>query len=310
MKSIDKIAVIVVTYNRKKLLERCLNALFEQTVPVWKICIVDNASTDGSEVMVKFFQENYPEQIVYIQLKENTGGAGGFNKGFRWAKQYGGWNWLLVMDDDAAPAPDYIEKLLVRAKQFPQVRSFIGTEYVGYTDRIAYGGRRVIDKESTVRTVVVPGEFYNKDYFYVDTAVFVGLMIHHSVVEKAGYPDASFFIYYDDTDYCLKIREYTKIMHVTDARIVHRENYEQNVVIEGQKLWRMFYLYRNELVIKKRYIKRWYIRYGWILKNYMIKIAEIWKAGDQRWKKFRLISRATWDVLNNHLGKAAYVDEE
>ena len=304
----DKIAVIVVTYNRERMLERCLNALFEQTVPVWKIYIVDNASADGTVGLVKRFQERYPEQIVFIQLPENTGGSGGFYKGFFRAEQDDEWNWLMVMDDDAAPASDYMEKLLRKAGEYPRLRGFIGTEYVGDTDRIAYGGRRIIDKESTVRTVQVPAEFYKKEYFYVDTAVFVGLMIHRSIVEKAGYPDPSFFIYYDDTDYCLKMRKYTKIMHVTDARIVHRENYEQNVVVEGQKLWRMFYLYRNELVIKKRYIKRWYIRYGWILKNYMLKVFEIWKDGDQRWEKIRLVSRATWDVINDHLGKAAYVD--
>ena len=310
MKEESRIAVIVVTYNRERMLKRCMEALFQQTVPLCKICVIDNASTDETEKMMQVFQRDYPGKIEYIRLDENTGGAGGFYSGFQWADEYKDWDWLMVMDDDAAPEPEYTEKLLSKSKEYPEVKSFIGTEYVGYTDQIAYGGRRIIDKERTVRTKIVSAETYKNPCFYVDTAVFVGLMMHRSVVKQAGYPDASFFIYYDDTDYCFRLRPYTKILHITDAKIFHRENYEKDVVMEGQKTWRLFYLYRNELVIKKRYIKHWVIRYGWIVKNYLLKVFEILHYKTQKRKNIWIISRATWDVLNNKLGRAKYIDEK
>lgn len=310
MKEEAKVAVIVVTYNRERMLKRCMEALLRQTISLWKICVVDNASTDGTERMIQDIQLIYPEKVEYICLDENTGGAGGFCRGFCWADQYDEWEWLMVMDDDAAPEAEYTEKLLEKSKEYPEVGAFIGTEYVGYSNRIAFGGRRIIDKQRTVRTRIVSADAYKNPCFYVDTAVFVGLMMKHSVVRKAGYPDASFFIYYDDTDYCFRLRQYTKIMHVTDAKIFHREDYEKDVVMEGQKIWRLFYLYRNEVAIKKRYIKNLGVCYGWIVKNYLRKVFEILHDDKQKWKKIYLISRATWDVLNNKLGKAEYIDEK
>lgn len=294
----DRVAVIVVTYNRKRLLERCLRALQSQTVPLSRICVVDNASTDDTQV---FMEQQTAE---YLRLSENLGGAGGFRRGFAWALAASDWDWLLVMDDDAAPAPDYVETLLGQAVAFPDVKCLIGTEYVGDTDRIAYGGRRIIDRQRTVRTVLVPKEQYEKPYFYVDTMTFVGPMLHRSVVEAVGCPDDSFFIYYDDTDYCLRLRPYTKILQVVSARIVHREDYEKDVVTEGSQPWRQYYLCRNELVIKLRYIKNPLIRYGWAAKNYLRQVIEILRTEQQRGPRLRLVTRATADALLHRLGKA------
>lgn len=304
MKENDRVAVIVVTYNRKRLLQRCLNALYLQTVKPTFICVVDNASTDGTDLLMEQLKSEHPETISFLRLNDNLGGAGGFCHGFRWAIEKTGWDWLLVMDDDAAPAPDYTEKLLEQADKHPEVKSFTGTEYVGDTNRISYGSRRIIDKESTLRTVLVPQEMYKKPLFYVDTATFVGLMMHRSVVEKVGVPDERFFIYYDDSDYCFRMRPYTRILHVTDARMVHREASEINETTSKAPAWRRYYLYRNEFVVKKRYIKNWFRRYGWIGKTYLLSVIKILKTEKEKRESIALVTRATIDVLINRLGKS------
>lgn len=304
----NKVEVVVVTYNRKRLLMRCLEALMKQTVKLHRVIVVDNASTDGTNDIMDDYLRRYHGVIEYIRLDSNTGGSGGFAAGFQHALLTPDWDWLMVMDDDAAPEPAYTEKLLKQAEMHPSVKSLIGTEYVGDTEQIAFGGRRVIDKKRTMRTCIVPKSAYKKSEFWVDTAVFVGLMMHKDVVTRAGCPDTSFFIYYDDTDYCFRIRKYTRILHVTDARIVHRENYEKDVMEEGQVLWRQFYLYRNEVLIKKRYIQNPFVRYGWIFKNYFRAIKEIMKGKDQKRRRIVLITHATFDVLVNRLGKVDYLD--
>lgn len=304
----DKVDIIVVTYNRKRLLIRCIEALMKQTIKPHRVIVVDNASTDGTDEVIHDYLNQYCDIFEYIKLDTNTGGSGGFAEGFKRALSTPDWDWLMVMDDDAAPEPAYTEKLLKHSEQNPSVKSFIGTEYVGDTDRIAFGGRGVIDKEKTMRTCLVPKSTYNQSEFLVDTAVFVGLMMHKDIVTKVGCPDSSFFIYYDDTDYCFRMREYTKILHITDARIVHREDYEKDVKEGGSALWRQFYLYRNEVLIKKRYIKSPFVRYGWIAKNYLRAILEILKKKDQKRKRVSLTTRATFDVLRNHLGKVDYLD--
>ena len=305
----NKVMVIVVTHNRKVLLERCLKALMNQTVELAYICIVDNASTDDTKSCVTEYKKLYQERIIYQRMEKNLGGAGGFCSGFHRALEIDDWDWLMVMDDDAAPCPDYTQKLLQAAETYHQeAKGYIGTEYVGYTDRRAYGGRRVIDNQRTLREKIVTQDKYCQPFFYVDIVTFVGLMLHRSVIEKVGYPDDTLFIYYDDTDYCIRVRKYTKIMHVTDAKIIHREDFEKDVLGNSKKEWRRYYLYRNELVIKKRYIPSFFVRYAWIGKACLRRIGQILKEDDHKSRKIMLTLRATFNVLRNKLGRAEYIN--
>lgn len=48
-----RVHAVVVTYNRKKLLEECVNAVLKQSYPVDKLIIIDNNSTDGTEAFLK-----------------------------------------------------------------------------------------------------------------------------------------------------------------------------------------------------------------------------------------------------------------
>lgn len=304
----NRVMVIVVTHNRKSLLERCLKALMNQTIELAYIGIIDNASTDDTKSCVAEYQKLYKERIICWRMEKNLGGAGGFCHGFQNAMKMSGWDWLMVMDDDAAPSPDYTEKLLHAAEAYQGVKGYIGTEYVGDTNRIAYGGRRVIENQRTLREKIMPQENYCKPFFYVDIVTFVGFMLHRSVIEKAGYPDDTLFIYYDDTDYCIRVRKYTKIMHVTDAKIVHREDFEKDVLGNSKKEWRRYYLYRNELVIKKRYISSFFVRYAWIGKACLRKMIQILKEDEHKLRGVMLTLRATFDVLRSKLGRSEYIN--
>lgn len=52
-----KIVAIVVTYNRKKLLKECLEAIYTQTVRIDTLILIDNASTDGTTEFLKEFDK-------------------------------------------------------------------------------------------------------------------------------------------------------------------------------------------------------------------------------------------------------------
>ncbi len=97
-----KICAVVVTFNRKQLLVRSLNSIISQRNAVLnKIIIIDNASTDGTEIYLheKGMFVNNNIEIEYVRLQSNLGGAGGFNKGLSIAfdQQY---DYCWVMDDD------------------------------------------------------------------------------------------------------------------------------------------------------------------------------------------------------------------
>ena len=72
-----KTVAVVVTFNRKELLRRNLAALTSQTHSDLDIMIIDNASTDGTREYVDDIVK--ANNITYVCLKENIGGAGGFS---------------------------------------------------------------------------------------------------------------------------------------------------------------------------------------------------------------------------------------
>ena len=105
----NRMVAIVVTYNRKELLTKVIDALLNQTLPC-DILIVDNASTDGTENLLSSSNIFSKNRFNYICLSQNIGGAGGFSRGLKIAMETG-WNWFWLMDDDAIPDKNALKYL-------------------------------------------------------------------------------------------------------------------------------------------------------------------------------------------------------
>lgn len=97
----NKVAVVVVTYNRKKLLQKNIKALLAQTYKnILDILVIDNASTDSTKESIQQYINN--KDIIYINTGRNLGGAGGFNFGMRKAAELN-YKYMWIMDDDTIP---------------------------------------------------------------------------------------------------------------------------------------------------------------------------------------------------------------
>lgn len=107
---------IVVTYNRKLLLMRCLAAVDSQTCRPDRILVVDNASSDDTVKQLRESGWLARPDFKLLQLDRNLGGAGGFAEGWKQAMTEAT-DWLWMMDDDGYPAADCLEKLLSEANQ-------------------------------------------------------------------------------------------------------------------------------------------------------------------------------------------------
>jgi GT2 family glycosyltransferase len=92
------VSVIVVSMNRKEMLERCMRSVQKQALPNLEIVVVDNASCDGTGELV---QRLFPG-VRYIYLSNNLGVAGGRNHGARISTG----EFCVFVDDDAVFADD------------------------------------------------------------------------------------------------------------------------------------------------------------------------------------------------------------
>ena len=76
----QRVAAIVVTRNRKALLEKCIQSLLAQKSVSCDVIIIDNDSSDGTEELIRYITDT---RIFYYNTGSNLGGAGGFNYGFK-----------------------------------------------------------------------------------------------------------------------------------------------------------------------------------------------------------------------------------
>lgn len=98
------VTVVIPTWNARKELGSCLDALMAQTRPAEEILIVDGASTDGT---AEFVVAHYPT-ITVVRQPKNLGPPGGVNEGIRLAQG----DYIATLDSDAYPSQRWIEAML------------------------------------------------------------------------------------------------------------------------------------------------------------------------------------------------------
>ncbi|MHA0962861.1 glycosyltransferase [Enterobacter cancerogenus] len=102
-----KVAMLIVTFNRLAQLRRTLKQVLSQNF--YSVMVVDNASTDCTGT---WLANQADPRLRVLRLAENTGGAGGFSAGLAELSRQGGWTHVCLADDDAWPAPDWLDALV------------------------------------------------------------------------------------------------------------------------------------------------------------------------------------------------------
>ena len=197
----NKLAILVVTYNRKELLKENMAAIFNQTCQEFDYYICDNASTDGTESIVKE-QMRQHANLYYYNTGKNLGGAGGFSYGLKMIAQKD-YDFCWLMDDDSIPQSDALEAL-ARAADTLGKESF---SYLGSTVLWMDGtpcvmnqfvpGTNVYDNLRATQNGLIPIEYGS----------FVGCFVNLLYTRKVGLPIKEFFIYGDDTEYTLRLHK-------------------------------------------------------------------------------------------------------
>lgn len=313
-----KISAVVVTYNRKMLLVECIEALFRQTCRLLRICIVDNASTDGTEARLREGGYLGRPDIAYVRLPENMGGAGGFYHGMK-TEYDNGSDWIWLMDDDSEPRPDALEKMATLIDRsigagimVPKV-----VDRHGDIELDARGILRFGDSYKTMFRKPLDGSGYDQAK-EIGFASFVGPMVSRSLIAKAGLPDPNYFIYHDDVEFSIRTRESGyKMILVPDSVIIHKEGRYGGDVRKGlflwmesstsrlkfENYWRAYYSTRNLIYLCKKYQDNRMRFYMELIVALLRTVGGVLLYDDMKLERIRLVIRSCIDGFSGRLGK-------
>lgn len=295
------IVCIVVTFNRKHLLLRCLNSLLDQSQKISKIIVVDNASTDGTK---DFLNENElldKEEICFFQLEKNIGGAGGFYEGMKYVSSLK-YDWVWLMDDDGYPEKECLAKLLnyVDSNAIDAI-SPVQLNINNYDELafpVTYRKRKITGAYSQI---------YSVEYIDNEANLFNGFLIKSGVLQKIGLPRPELFIRGDEVEYTKRMKKLgVRFGTLVNAKFFHPSDKNERIsVLAG--LWNMrdahsdfknYYMFRNRAVAFIEDGNAWLLPLDFIRYSYYFMIYK-----KSNWKGLKLWCTATYDGIRGKLGR-------
>ena len=206
---------IIVNWNGWKDTLECLTALRQSTYPHLTVLVVDNGSTDDSVAAIRAAR---PE-ITLLVSSSNLGFAGGNNIGIRYAlAHHADYVWLL--NNDTVPHRDALSTLVAKATTDRGIGAVASICY--YADQPseveAWGGAHVNLWIGFGRNSTSPRP---DDWFHSLNGT--SMLIAREALQDAGLLDETFFLYWEDTEFCLRLRKKGwKIAAARDSHVLHK----------------------------------------------------------------------------------------
>lgn len=201
------ISIIVLTHNTRDLVLRCVAGFYDRALLLgWQIIVVDNGSTDGT---VQAVAERFPV-VELIRSERNLGFAAGNNLGLRRAIG----RVVILMNSDIITSAETLQALAEELLAHPEIGALSprlvtldGTPQpfaFGSDPQLGYLLRRGL------RAVLHRGPMHDWAVDHpieVDWVSGACLCIRQEVIQQIGLLDERFFLYFEDNDWCLRMRQ-------------------------------------------------------------------------------------------------------
>lgn len=281
-----KIAVVIVTYNRKVELKKTIDAILSQGIDETDIIIINNNSFDGTE---NFLSIQY-SKLKTNHLTENIASAGGFAIGMELAYDYG-YDWVWLFNDDSRPVVGTLDSL---------------TKYLTEDNLSTIGLLKIANTNEQNQAVLLYWEGVRKPKYVAlsneliatDLVTFDGCIISRKLMGKIGFCDPLYFMGTYEFDYCLKAKDVGFGIFTLPNGLIEDDKLGGK---DGTPPWRQYYNTRNHLwlAIHRKSFKT--LR-GWLVRELKYTYSIVFFEDK---KKTRLLFkfRAFRDAILNRRGK-------
>lgn len=251
------ISIIIVSWQVKNYLKNCLTSIFqfEKNIP-FEIIVVDNNSTDQTEIMVK---DNFP-QVKFIKLNKNFGFAYACNRGAEIAKG----DYFLFLNPDTKWHEEIFSKIINfinRQKNLGLLGIKLLNENLSvqrsvrklptvYSQIIVLTKLHLISKK-LIKDYLSLNFDYNKNQSVEQVAGAFFLVSKKLFNEIKGF-DEKFFIWFEEVDFCYhSLKASFNNYYYSEVSIIHygEESFKQLYQLEKQTIFNkslLYYFWKNQ----------------------------------------------------------------
>lgn len=235
---------VIVTFNKREMLEKSIKAIDDQTYKVGNIFVVNNNSTDNTKDYLDK-QQLKDERIVPFNLNKNLGGAGGFNYGIRKCMEISKSDYIWIIDDDAIADRNALLNMIKVADKYSK-------------NNIGFLASNVRWKDGKPAYMNIPSTaddwslYANENLVKIKSSSFVSMLVAREAIKEVGLPISEFFIWGDDVEFSYRITSSGYLgLFVNNSEVIHFMNDNVGIDImqehEPNRIKRYFYEYRNSI---------------------------------------------------------------
>jgi len=249
-KTYPLVSIISINYNYADATTEMLDSVVENSYPNLEVIVVDNASTKpGFDELPK----KYPyENFQFVKSETNLGFAGGNNFGY----QYASGDYTIFLNNDAVLTDGCLEKMVETLESNPKLGLvspiILNTKKVSSDpDIVQYAGTTPVHRVTGRNKTIGENEPLANKHLVKETAYAHGcaMMAPRSVIEKAGLIPEVFFLYYEELDWCERIKDAGfEIGLVPEARVYHHES----LTIGQDSPLKTYYINRSRTLFMRR----------------------------------------------------------
>lgn len=295
---IQKVLVIVITYNGMRWYDRCLGSLMQSSIPV-DVFVVDNASTDGS---ADWIAEHYP-QVYLVRSECNLGFGQANNIGLRYALE-NGYDYVFLLNQDAWLHKDDCIERLVETAESEQTENYMILSALwlyGKADRLTKG------TPMHLAAMAQRGNDFASDLFFKRTLQpiyqtdYIGAaawLLSRQTLQTIGGFDPLFLHRGEDDNYMQRVRFHGGKIGICPYAVICHDIEERPADYDAEHDdWKKNFLIELADINNTRTLKQW--RKLYLLQSLKQFTYGHWKGARQNWKTYRFICERTKSVGNS-----------
>ncbi|RST74170.1 glycosyltransferase family 2 protein [Siminovitchia acidinfaciens] len=254
-----KVAIIILNWNSYNDTYECLKSLESLDYSNYQVFLVDNDSQDNSYYYLKkdYDEGNFCIPITFIQTGANLGFAGGNNVAIKKAYEQG-YEYIWLLNNDTVVKSNALTPL-VETMESDNIVGIVGSKILYYnTNKIWFAGGKINNLIGTPKHIGINEEDINRHNSIKEVDYITGcsLLIRRSVIEKIGLMDEHYFLYFEETDWNIRAKQFGfKILFNPQSIIWHKvsqstsNNDSFNYIV-------YYYSIRNNIYLIKKYYSK------------------------------------------------------